>query len=229
MNRASGNPFIQSSVDMAIIPTVIDTATRGAYDIYSLLLKERIVFLGTSIDDQVANLVVAQLLYLDSESHSPISMYINSPGGVIYSGFAIYDTMKILKSPVSTIAVGFSGSMGTVILSAGTKGQRYALPHATVHMHPAGGGAKGYTEDVRIAYMEQERLQNQLFYLISKDSDHTQEEIEAMFRRDKFMDAAEAKEYGLVDEILGDMGDLIALREIQRRLPVGFQASVKKK
>lgn len=216
--------------DMPIIPTVIDTHSRGAYDIYSLLLKERIIFLGTAIDDQVANLVVAQLLYLDSESHSPINLYINCPGGVIYSGFAIYDTMKILKSPVTTIAVGFSGSMGTVILSAGTKGQRYALPHATVHMHPAGGGAKGYTEDVRIAYMEQERLQGQLFYLIGKNSNHPQEEIEEMFRRDKFMNAAEAKEYGLVDEVLGDLDDLVALREIQRRMaPVGFQVPGKKK
>jgi len=192
-----------------IIPTVIDTSTRGAYDIYSLLLKERIIFLGTAIDEHIANLIVAQLLYLDSENHSPISLYINSPGGVIYAGFAIYDTMKILKSPVSTIAVGFSGSMGTVILTAGAKGRRYALPHATVHMHPAGGGSKGYTEDVRIAYLEQERLQNQLFYIIGKHSNHKQEEIEEMFRRDRFMNAAEAKEYGLVDEVLGDMDDLI--------------------
>lgn len=207
-----------------IIPTVIDTSTRGAYDIYSLLLKERIIFLGTAIDEHIANLVVAQLLYLDSESHAPISLYINSPGGVIYAGFAIYDTMKILKSPVSTIAVGFSGSMGTVILTAGTKGRRYALPHATVHMHPAGGGSKGYTEDVRIAYMEQERLQNQLFYIIGKHSGHKQEEIEEMFRRDRFMNAAEAKEYGLVDEVLGDMDDLTALRDMQKKLtPVGFQ------
>lgn len=207
-----------------LIPTVVDTSTRGAYDIYSLLLKERIIFLGTAIDEHIANLIVAQLLYLDSENHSPISLYINSPGGVIYAGFAIYDTMKILKSPVSTIAVGFSGSMGTVILAAGSKGHRYALPHATVHMHPAGGGAKGYTEDVRIAYMEQERLQNQLFYLIGKHSDHKQEEIEEMFRRDRFMNAVEAKEYGLVDEVLGDMDDLVALRNMQRKIsPVGFQ------
>lgn len=212
-----------------IIPTVIDTSTRGAYDIYSLLLKERIIFLGTAIDEHVANLVVAQLLYLDSENHSPINMYINSPGGVIYAGFAIYDTMKILKSPISTIAVGFSGSMGTVILTAGAKGRRYALPHATVHMHPAGGGSKGYTEDVRIAYLEQERLQNQLFYIIGKHSNHKQEEIEEMFRRDRFMNAAEAKDYGLVDEVLGDMDDLIALKEMQRRLtPVGFQVQGKK-
>lgn len=123
-----------------MIPSVVDNSTRGVYDIYSLLLKERIIFLGTAIDEHIANVVVAQLLYLDSENHLPISLYINSPGGVIYAGLAIYDTMKILKSPVSTIAVGFSGSMGTVILAAGSSGRRYALPHATVHMHPAGGG-----------------------------------------------------------------------------------------
>lgn len=209
---------------MPIIPMVIDTTTRGAYDIYSLLLKERIIFLGTAIDDNVANLVVAQLLYLDSENHQPISLYIHSPGGVIYAGFAIYDTMKILKSPVSTIAVGFSGSMGTVLLTAGSKGQRYALPHATVHMHPAGGGAQGYTEDVRIAYQEQERLQDQLFYVIAKNTGHSYEEIESMYRRDKFMNAEEAKEYGLIDEILGDAEDLAAIRNLQKSFsPVGFK------
>ena len=174
--------------------------------------------------------MVAQLLYLDSENHSPINLYVNCPGGVVYAGFAIYDTMKMVKSPVSTIAVGFSGSMGTVILSAGTKGHRYALPHATVHMHPAGGGAKGYTEDVRIAYMEQERIQNQLFYLIGKHTNHKQEEIEEMFRRDRFMNATEAKDYGLVDEVLGDIDDLIPLKELQRKIsPVGFQIPSKEK
>ena len=213
-----------------LIPTVTDASSRGAYDIYSLLLKERIIFLGTAIEENVANLVVAQLLYLDSENHSPINLYVNCPGGVVYAGFAIYDTMKMVKSPVSTIAVGFSGSMGTVILSAGTKGHRYALPHATVHMHPAGGGAKGDTEDVRIAYMEQERIQNQLFYLIGKHTNHKQEEIEEMFRRDRFMNATEAKDYGVVDEVLGDIDDLIPLKELQRKIsPVGFQIPSKEK
>ena len=194
-----------------IIPTVIDNASRSAYDIYSLLLKERIVFLGTGIDDQLANLVVAQLLYLDSDSHSPISIYINSPGGSIYAGFAIYDTMRILKSPVSTVAIGATMSMGTVILTAGAKGKRYALPHATIHMHPAGGGARGYTEDVGIAFREQERLQNQIFYLVGKNSGHAREEIEEAFRRDRFMNATEAVRYGLVDEVLGETDDLIGL------------------
>jgi ATP-dependent Clp protease protease subunit len=207
-----------------LIPTVLDSTTRGAYDIYSLLLKERIIFLGTSIEENISNLVVAQLLYLDSENHNPIMLYINSPGGVVYSGFAIYDTMRKLKSPVSTIAVGFCGSMATVLLTAGTKGHRYALPHATVHMHPTGGGAKGYTEDVRIAYREQERLQNQVFYIIGKYSGHTREEIEEMFRRDRFFNSVEAKEYGLVDEVLGETDDLIQLKDIKSEVHFQTQA-----
>lgn len=201
-----------------IIPTVIDSATRGAYDIYSLLLKERIVYLGTAIEENVANLIVAQLLYLDSENHNPIMLYLNSPGGIVYSGFAIYDTMLKLKSPVSTIAVGFCGSMSTFLLTAGQKGQRYALPHATIHMHPTGGGAKGYTEDVRIAYKEQERLQNQIFYLMGKFSGRTREEIEELFRRDRFMNSVEALHYGFIDEVLGDTDDLIALDEVQTKI-----------
>ncbi|HVW58617.1 MAG TPA: ATP-dependent Clp protease proteolytic subunit [Puia sp.] len=188
----------------SLIPTVIDSSTRGAFDIYSLLLKERIVFLGTGIDDQVANLVVAQLLYLDSENRDTIKLYINSPGGSVYAGFAIYDTMKMLKSPVATVAVGATMSMGTVLLTAGAKGQRYALPHATIHMHPTSSGAKGYTEDVGIAYREQERMQRQVYRLISQHSGLSVEKIDELFRRDKFMNAVEAKEYGLVDELLGE-------------------------
>lgn len=194
-----------------LIPTVIDGESRGAFDIYSLLLKERIIFLGTAIDDQVANLMVAQLLYLDSESHRPINMYINSPGGVIYAGLAIYDTMKILKSPVSTMAIGFTGSMGTIILTAGATGQRYALPNATIHMHPSSGGAKGYTEDVRIAFREQQRLQDKTFQVIAKHAGRTIEEVEAVFHNDRFMNAEEAKAFGLVDEVLNTEAALPAL------------------
>ncbi|NII29166.1 ATP-dependent Clp protease proteolytic subunit [Pseudoflavitalea sp. X16] len=199
-----------------IIPTVIDSATRGAYDIYSLLLKERIVYLGTAIEENVANLVVAQLLYLDSENHNPIMLYLNSPGGIVYGGFAIYDTMRKLKSPVATVAMGFCGSMSTFLLTAGQKGQRYALPYATIHMHPTGGGAKGYTEDVRIAYKEQERLQNQIFHLMGKFSGHSREEIEELFRRDRFMNSLEARQFGFIDEVLGDTDDLIAIDEVQQ-------------
>jgi ATP-dependent Clp protease protease subunit len=197
-----------------IIPMVIDNSGRGerAYDIFSLLLKERIIFLGTGIDDAVANVIVAQLLYLNSlDQKQPINLYINSPGGHVYAGLAIYDAMQMIKAPVSTVAVGVSASMGTALLTAGAKGKRYALPHATIHMHPTGGGARGYTEDVRIATREQERLQAQLFHLMGKHSGHTWKEIEEYFLRDKYMNAPEAKAFGLIDEVLGDVSDVVLL------------------
>jgi ATP-dependent Clp protease protease subunit len=196
-------------------PMVIDSSGRGerAYDIYSLLLKERIVFLGYPINDQIANLVVAQLLYLNGEDpNQPINMYINSPGGSIYAGLAIYDTMQMIPAPVSTYAVGVTASMGTVLLAAGAKGRRYALPHATIHLHPASSGAQGYTEDVRIAFREQERLQTQLFHLVSKHTGHSWKDIEHDFERDRYMNAIEAREYGLVDELLGDSSDVVQVR-----------------
>jgi ATP-dependent Clp protease, protease subunit len=202
----------------SIIPMVIDSDGRGerAYDIYSLLLKERIVFLGTKIDDQVANVIVAQLLYLNSlDQKKQISLYINSPGGSVYAGLAIYDAMQMIQAPVSTVAVGVSASMGTALLTSGQKGKRYALPHATIHMHPTGGGAQGYTEDVRIATREQERLQAQLFHLMGKHSGHSWQEIEEYFLRDRYLNAMEAKAFGLVDEVLGDVSDIISIdREV---------------
>lgn len=194
---------------------VIDNRDRGerAYDIYSLLLKERIVFLGSPIDDQVANLIVAQLLYLNSQDpKKQIDLYVHSPGGSVYAGMAIYDTIKMMSAPVSTVAVGFTGSMATALLTSGEKGRRYALSHATVHMHPASGGAKGYTEDVRIATREQERIQAQLFHIIGNNTGHSRKEIEELFLRDRFMSAPEAKDYGLVDEILGDISDVLTLK-----------------
>ena len=194
---------------------VIDNHGRveRAYDIYSLLLKERIIFLGTGIDDAVANLIVAQLLYLNSiDQKTQISLYINSPGGSVYAGLAIYDAMQMIQAPVSTVAVGVSASMGTALLTSGAKGKRYALPHATIHMHPTGGGSKGYTEDVRIATREQERIQAQLFHLIGKHSGHSWKEIEEYFLRDKFMSAPEAREFGLIDEVLGDTSNVVVLR-----------------
>lgn len=197
-----------------IVPMVIDYDGRGerAYDIYSLLLKERIVFLGTGINDSVANVIVAQLLYLNSlDQKKPISLYINSPGGSVYAGLAIYDAMQMIQAPVSTVAVGVSASMGTALLASGAKGKRYALPHATIHMHPTGGGAQGYTEDVRIATREQERLQTQLFHLMGKHSGHTWKEIEDYFLRDKFMSAPEARAFGLIDEVLGDVSDVVVM------------------
>ena len=189
----------------ALIPMVIESTGRGerAYDIYSLLLKERIVFLGTAINDQIANLIVAQLLYLDSQDpEKPIHLYINSPGGIIYHGLAIYDTMQQVRAPVSTIAVGVTASMGTMLLAAGTKGRRYALPHATIHMHPAGGGAQGYAPDVEIQYKELQRMQNLLHELLSKHTGQPVEKIADDFDRDRWMSAEDAVEYGIIDEVL---------------------------
>jgi ATP-dependent Clp protease protease subunit len=197
-----------------LVPMVIDSSGRGerAYDIYSLLLKERIVFLGTKVDDVSANLIVAQLLYLNSQDQKQtISLYINSPGGSVYAGLAIYDAMRLIQAPVSTVAVGVTASMATALLSSGSKGKRYALPHATIHMHPTTSGSQGYTEDVRIATREQERIQTQLFQLIGQNTGHSWREIEEFFLRDKYMSAPEAKSYGLIDEVLGDTSDVVTI------------------
>lgn len=204
-----------------LVPMVIDSDSRGerAYDIYSLLLKERIIFLGTAVNDVSANVIVAQLLYLNSlDQKKPISLYIHSPGGVVYAGLAIYDAMQMIKAPVSTVAVGMTASMATALLTFGAKGLRYALPHATVHMHPTGGGAQGYTEDVRIATREQERLQTQLFHLMGKHTGHSWQELEQLFLRDKYMTAPEARQLGFVDEILGDVNDIVVLENSELRM-----------
>jgi ATP-dependent Clp protease protease subunit len=189
---------------------VVESTGRGerAYDIYSRLLRDRIIFIGTPISDQVANLVVAQMLYLQSEDpERPISLYINCPGGVIYHGLAIYDTMRHVEAPVHTYAVGVTASMGTVLLASGDAGHRYALPHATVHMHPAGGSAQGYAPDVEIQYKELKRVEDLLHRLLSKHTGQTTEQIAADFERDRFMTAEEAVEYGLVDQILERSGE----------------------
>ena len=197
---------MQPSIPQSLVPMVIESTGRGerAYDIYSLLLKERIIFLGTAITDMIANMTVAQLLFLDREDpDKEISVYINSPGGVIYHGLAVYDTMQQVRAPVSTIAVGVTASMGTMLLAAGTKGRRYALPHATIHMHPAGGGAQGYAPDVEIQYKELQRMQHLLHELLSKHTGQPVEKIADDFDRDRWMSAEQAVEYGLVDEVLG--------------------------
>lgn len=191
----------------SLVPMVIETSGRGerAYDIFSLLLKERIVFLGTPVNDQVSNLIVAQLLFLDREDpDQEIQMYINSPGGAIYPGLAIYDTMQQIHAPVRTLAVGWTASMGTVLLAAGEPGRRSTLPHSTIHMHPAGGGAQGYAPDVEIQYKELKRMQDLLNSILSRHTGQSIERIAEDFERDRFMDAYGAKEYGLVDEILGE-------------------------
>ena len=190
----------------ALIPMVIETSGRGerAYDIYSLLLKERIIFLGTGINDQVANLIVAQLLFLDNENPDrDIQIYINSPGGVIYAGMAIYDTMQLVRAPVSTIAVGVTASMGTVLLTAGAKGKRYALPHATIHMHQPLGGAQGQATEIEIQAREILRLREELNIILSHHTGQPTERIQDDTERDRYFSATQAKEYGLIDEILG--------------------------
>jgi ATP-dependent Clp protease, protease subunit len=188
-----------------IIPTVIESGARGerAFDIFSLLLKERIVFLGTPIDDQIANLIIAQLLYLDREDpDKDIQMYIHSPGGVIYAGLAIYDTMQLVHAEVSTICVGVCASMATVLLASGAKGKRYALPNATVHMHQAQSGVRGSAADIEIQARETLRNQQTIREILAR---HTGQDIERIARdsdRDFWLDAKSAKEYGLVDELL---------------------------
>ncbi|RJQ09380.1 MAG: ATP-dependent Clp protease proteolytic subunit [Dehalococcoidia bacterium] len=188
-----------------IVPMVVETTARGerAYDIYSLLLKERIIFLGTPIDDQVANSIVAQLLFLDREDpERDISLYVNSPGGMIYAGLAILDTMNLVRADVSTIAVGVTASMGTVLLSVGQKGKRYALPNATVHMHQALGGGSGQASDVEIAARELLRNNAKIRQILADATGQTLDQIKQDTDRDIYMTADEAKAYGLVDEIL---------------------------
>jgi ATP-dependent Clp protease, protease subunit len=190
----------------ALIPMVIETSGRGerAYDIYSLLLKERIIFLGTPINDQVANLIVAQLLFLDREDpDKDIQLYINSPGGQVYAGMAVYDTMQLLRAPVSTIAVGVTASFGTVLLTAGTKGKRYALPHATIHMHQPLGGAQGQATEIEIQAREILRLREDLNQILAHHTGQSLERIQEATERDRYMTADQAKEFGLLDEVLG--------------------------
>ena len=189
----------------SVIPMVIETSGRGerAYDIYSLLLKNRIIFVGTPINDQVSNLIVAQLLYLSSEDpDAPIQMYINSPGGQVYAGMAIYDTMQMIPNSISTLAVGMTASFGTVLLTAGSKGQRYALPNATIHMHQPLGGATGQASDIEIQAKEILRLKDRLNEILASHTGQTMETIERDTNRDFYVDAEGAVEYGLVDQVM---------------------------
>ena len=189
-----------------IIPMVIESGPRGerAFDIYSLLLKERIVFLGTPITDHIANVVIAQLLYLEREDNEKeISLYINSPGGVISSGLAIYDTMHLIRPEISTICVGMAASMATVLLSGGTKSKRYALLNSTVHMHQPMGGAQGQASDIEIAAREIIRLQDKIRQILSENTGQTYEKIARDADRDYYLNSQQALEYGIIDEVLG--------------------------
>jgi len=189
----------------SLIPMVVESSSRGerAFDIYSRLLKERIIILGTPIDDQIANLIVAQMLYADHDDpEREINLYINSPGGSITAGLAIYDTMRHIRAKVATFCIGMAGSMATPILAGGEKGMRYSLPHSTIHMHPAGGGARGYAPDVEIMARELLREQQIVRMLLARDTGQPIERIADDFDRDRFMYPQEAKEYGIIDEVL---------------------------
>jgi ATP-dependent Clp protease protease subunit len=196
---------MQTIDPIALVPMVIETSTRGerAYDIFSLLLKQRIIFLGSAINDQISNLIVAQLLYLESEDReAPIHLYINSPGGVVYAGLAIYDTMQMITNPVSTVAIGATASFGTVLLTAGTKGQRYALPNATIHLHQPLGGVQGQATEIEIQAREILRLKSRLNEIIALHTGQSVEVIEHDTDRDFFVTAQQAVAYGLVDQVL---------------------------
>ena len=193
-------------VPQSIIPMVIETSPRGerAFDIYSLLLKERIVFLNTPINDQVANVIIAQLLFLEREDQErDISLYITSPGGVVSAGLAIYDTMHLINPDVSTICLGMAASMATLLLSGGAKGKRYALPNSTIHMHQPLGGAQGQASDIEIAAREIIRLQEKLRAMLAENTGQPYDKIAVDTDRDYYLTAEQATEYGLIDEILG--------------------------
>ncbi len=188
-----------------LIPMVVEQTGRGerSYDIFSRLLKERIIFMGTAIDDNVANLVIAQLLFLQSEDpEKDISIYINSPGGVVTAGLAIYDTMQFLKCDITTYCVGQAASMGAVLLAAGAKGKRFALPNARIMIHQPLGGAQGQATDINIQAQEIMRIKQILNEILANHSGRSIEDLEKDTDRDNFMSAAQAAEYGLVDEVV---------------------------
>ena len=190
---------------MGLVPIVVEQTGRGerAYDIYSRLLKDRIIFIGTPIDDQIADLVVAQMIFLEAEDPDrEINLYINSPGGVVSSGLAIYDTMQFVKPAVSTLCMGQAASMGAVLLAAGATGKRYALPNARVMIHQPLGGTQGQATDIEIYTKEMLKMKDQLNAILAKHTGKTLEQVEKDTDRNNFMSAQEAKAYGLIDEIL---------------------------
>jgi ATP-dependent Clp protease, protease subunit len=203
---------------MAIYPPyVIERSSRGerSYDIFSRLLMDRIVFLGTAVDDTVANIIIAQLLFLDADNpEKDIYLYINSPGGVVTAGLAIYDTMQYIRSPVHTICIGMAASMGAILLGAGEKGKRSALPNARIMLHQPSGGSQGTAADIEIAAREILGLRQRLNQILSHHTGQTEAQVEADLDRDRFMSPEEAKDYGLIDEVISHGGttQLVAVR-----------------
>jgi ATP-dependent Clp protease protease subunit len=200
-----------------LVPMVIESSARGerAFDIYSRLLKERIIFLGEPIEDHIANLVIAQLLFLESEDPTKdISLYVNSPGGVVTSGLAIYDTMQYLKAPVSTICIGMAASMASVLLAAGAKGKRFALPNSRIMIHQGSAGFRGNTPDVEIQMKEVMHLTDRLTRILAAHTGQTPEKVKSDSDRDFYMSADEAKAYGLIDEVfVGNSESLISMTQ----------------
>ena len=191
---------------MSLVPMVLEQTSKGerSYDIYSRLLKDRVILLEGEVHDQMANLIVAQLLYLESEDpEKDISIYINSPGGSVYAGLAIYDTMQYISSDVATICTGMAASMAAVLMSAGEKGKRTALPHSRIMIHQPLGGAQGQASDIEITYKEISKLKKELYDILSHHSGQPYDRIEKDSDRDYWMTAQEAKEYGMIDEVLG--------------------------
>ncbi len=208
---------------MTLVPMVVEQSGRGerAYDIFSRLLKDRIIFIGDPIEDTMANLVIAQLLFLESEDpEKDIYLYINSPGGVVTSGLAIYDTMQYIKAPVNTVCIGQAASMGAVLLAAGAKGKRFALPNSRIMIHQGSGGFRGNTPDVLIQVKELETLVDKLTRILAHHTEQPVERIRRDSERDRFMSAEEAKAYGLIDDVYVGKESLISLQHDQARTPV---------
>jgi len=194
-----------------IIPYVIEQSGRGerVYDIYSRLLKDRIIFLGTPIDDYVANLLIAQLLFLESEDpEKDINLYINSPGGVVTAGLAVYDTMQYIKPDITTLCIGQAASMGAILLAAGTKGKRYSLPHSRIMIHQPMGGSHGQASDIAIQAKEILRMRDNLNRILARHTDQSLERIQEDTDRDFFMSGEDAKQYGIVDHVMANRDDL---------------------
>ena len=201
---------------MPLIPMVVEQSSRGerAYDIYSRLLKDRIIFLGTAITDEVANLLIAQLLFLESEDpEKDINFYINSPGGVVTSGLAIYDTMQYIKPEIATVCLGQAASMGAVLLAAGSKGKRYALPNSRIMIHQPMGGSQGQASDIAIQAKEILRMKDALNEILAKHTGQDMERVQRDTDRDFFMSGNDAKEYGIIDHVMASRDDLDHLEE----------------
>ncbi len=216
MIRSSAAPRYSTALEAArqttamLVPMVIETSSRGerAYDIYSRLLKERIIFLGDAVEDHMANLIIAQLLFLEADDpEKDISIYINSPGGVVTAGLAIYDTMQYLRAPVSTICIGMAASMASVLLAAGAKGKRYALPNSRIMIHQGSAGFRGNTPDVLIQVKEVEWLNKRLNGILAQHTSQSEEKVARDTERDFFMSPEQAKEYGIIDEVYASQSD----------------------